>query len=1590
MSLSIKNSQLALDGIHVTYSDNSTQNITFDNKKLTLDKGLVVNSGGVNVTGDIVSTGAISANTFNVTGPTNFSGTSNLNNLDVSGTTILHSTLSVNGSTTTGTLAVNGATNMSGTLAVNGGTWVNQLNAMQDAHMNSTLGVSGATTLSGTLAVTGASNLNNTLAVSGATLIDNTLAVTAATTLGNALTVAGATTLNNGVTVNGTSTNNGALAVSGAATVGGSLTTTGAANLNSTLNVTGASRLSNTLQVGGVTTLGNNLGVNGYANITKSTAGVAGNLLTVNNPSTGSMFIDLNSNSGAGRAFIGMDSSNGQGLLGSGEAYGFDIGTASNTSVNFFTNNSGAPRMKITAGGNLEVAGAASLANNLAVAGTTTVTGATSLNNTLGVTGATSLNNTLAVSGASSLNNTLAVTGATSLNNTLAVTGATSLNNTLAVTGVTTLGNTLDVTGAANFQNNVTVNGNLTVLGSQTAIDTTSLQIKDAAILLADGNAGDDISIGFDAQYKPTGQSAPLYAGIKRRPQTGEFVFFKDSATKIDSQSGQVASLYSFSSFTFTNNGATGRSGPTALTYNTSTNPWINGYLTLSSGIQRWKVPSTGTYYLTAAGAAGGMSQNNNIGGSGIIVNNAVSLTMNDTIYILVGQKGTDGSINNGEAGGGGGGTYIVKYLGGPTTAASSYQILLIAGGGSGGANDGAGQPGLATTTGGIDTSSWNTPATGGSGGHGGDVSRGISGGSGGGGFLEDGVLKIMHIGNGGAGASFLNGGVGGVGNNDTNDNPGGFGGGAGSGSNGNWGAGGGGGYSGGSGGGGSSPVWVWTNTPGGGGGSYDVNGVNNNATASGYNTGHGYVVISNSPPTPYIYLPFNNSVNDVQGNSTVTSTGPISYVPGPIGGYALNLTNAPAGTAGDYVRGTWVGSPNFTFSLWFNYQSYTPHDLQEILSAYNGALVLLITDSNQLDWAIPTNGSVTDAVITPYTLAINTWYHVICTFQTNGPCSMYLNGQLIGSYTNVGGLGSNNTTRFSLGGLDNANWPGYAFNGFIDEFRIYNSVVPISFASNHLIPTPYIEIPFENSLADSQAHSTITTHGTAAYVRGPGNDVTSGILVRDPLASNVVDTVTSSTLVTSGSVTYVTGPYAGSNAVSLVNTAGAISGAVNHLTESISLYPSNVTFTVSFWMNAQSIPTGSNLSNVCSFGDGVVSNIQVVINSSSELIVQGYSVSNNAFTFGSMIIAANTWYHVSIIYSGNSTCSMYVNGTLRGSTITGTGVLHNSITMYRLGSLAHASFHPYNGYMSDFRIFNRALSTAEIVKLYNYMPIGYAANFANTAGGTASNYLSGTCSLGQEFTAVLSVNLQTMPGYGQQTNIFTLGAGTQPLYQIAYLTLDSYTGLYVQYYNSSNILSSVVHIPTLPINSWNQFTTIFQASGTCSFYLNNSLVASVTANGLAGTPTHYTIGANMTGLNAMDGYVDDFRLYNLVMSPSLIVSPPSSTASSSSTSSSADIYAVVVADAFNSTSDERLKNNIVPVQGALDKIDSLRVVYHGWNNPAQAGERQIGVIAQEVQAVYPELVMEGSDGYLSVNYPKLTTVLLQSIKELKALVLSK
>jgi hypothetical protein len=89
--------------------------------------------------------------------------------------------------------------------------------------------------------------------------------------------------------------------------------------------------------------------------------------------------------------------------------------------------------------------------------------------------------------------------------------------------------------------------------------------------------------------------------------------------------------------------------------------------------------------------------------------------------------------------------------------------------------------------------------------------------------------------------------------------------------------------------------------------------------------------------------------------------------------------------------------------------------------------------------------------------------------------------------------------------------------------------------------------------------------------------------------------------------------------------------------------------------------------------------------------------------------------------------------------------------------------------------------------------------------------------------------------------------------------------------------------------------------------------------------------------------------------------------------------------------SDDRLKTRLGVIDNALDKVMALTGFYHEANETAQAlgyePIREVGVSAQEVQKVLPEVVAPApiSDEYLTVRYERLVPLLIEAIKELKA-----
>lgn len=102
------------------------------------------------------------------------------------------------------------------------------------------------------------------------------------------------------------------------------------------------------------------------------------------------------------------------------------------------------------------------------------------------------------------------------------------------------------------------------------------------------------------------------------------------------------------------------------------------------------------------------------------------------------------------------------------------------------------------------------------------------------------------------------------------------------------------------------------------------------------------------------------------------------------------------------------------------------------------------------------------------------------------------------------------------------------------------------------------------------------------------------------------------------------------------------------------------------------------------------------------------------------------------------------------------------------------------------------------------------------------------------------------------------------------------------------------------------------------------------------------------------------------------------------------DVAGTAHASSFPTSSDARLKVNVTPLVNVLEKLQKVRGISFDWNETYQSlgrstKRREIGVIAQELEVVFPELVTRwGEQGYRAVDYGRLTGVLIEAINELR------
>ena len=247
-----------------------------------------------------------------------------------------------------------------------------------------------------------------------------------------------------------------------------------------------------------------------------------------------------------------------------------------------------------------------------------------------------------------------------------------------------------------------------------------------------------------------------------------------------------------------------------------------------------------------------------------------------------------------------------------------------------------------------------------------------------------------------------------------------------------------------------------------------------------------------------------------------------------------------------------------------------------------------------------------------------------------------------------------------------------------------------------------------------------------------------------------------------------------------------------------------------------------------------------------------------------------------------------------------------------------------------------------------------------STIVGTGTATLLGAVSGYQAFSVVGNANTTYYCIVNTGTTEWEVGIGT---YTLVGTTLSRTTVL-----SSSNAGGLV----SFTAGTKDVFVTY--PAGYTAFSTNNATQASgqlLTSNGTAVGPTWQT--------------------YSIPNAATQLLSLGVGTAASATTG---EIRATNNVTAFY-TSDQQFKENINSIKGALDKVDAIGGKTFDWTDyylESHGGEdgyfirrSDFGVIAQDVQAVFPQATRIKEDGTLAVDYSKLVALAFQAIVELKA-----
>jgi hypothetical protein len=439
------------------------------------------------------------------------------------------------------------------------------------------------------------------------------------------------------------------------------------------------------------------------------------------------------------------------------------------------------------------------------------------------------------------------------------------------------------------------------------------------------------------------------------------------------------------------------------------------------------------------------------------------------------------------------------------------------------------------------------------------------------------------------------------------------------------------------------------------------------------------------------------------------------------------------------------------------------------------------------------------------------------------------------------------------------------------------------------------------------------------------------------------------------------------------------------------------------------------------------------------------YSLGSSVLRWKNFHLAGSfTQDGAAIINGGISTASLIASGDVSGSTITGTLTTASQTNITQLGTITSGT---WNGGAIGVA-YGGTGATSATQALTNLLPAGGASGYVLTTGGSGSYYwAAGTGGGGGGGGTLSGIFVETSRTYYTatlgQTNFtttgnFTPGTGQLRIYQNGVRQFASeYTELTANTFSLSTacaagdvilaeidgynyltvFASNVVYSPSggipltantvqlamdsvenrkvnragdtmtgaLVITDTTQATSTttgaLKVKGGVSIESGNLFIGGASGNAITATGNISTVG-NIYATRV-------FSLGSNVLIPTSNVSTQVASLGVGTAASGVGGEIRATNDVIAYYSDDRLKTRLGNIEHALDKVKSLTGFHYHANELAQslgyAPKPEVGVSAQEVQKIFPEIVVPApiDENYLTVKYEKLIPVLIEAIKEL-------